>query len=146
MIYFIVYPDYGGNRVIRRFIQRFMMGRYGPDHLSVAMIVFSLVLSLFHAVFRFPPILYASYIILALVFLRLISRNITRRRAENDRFIRYYWPLRTKVRRTYANIKHRKTFRFFLCPSCDNTLRVPKGKGKLQITCPKCGERFFRKT
>ena len=127
-----------------------MMGRYGPDHLNVAMIIVSLVLSLIHAVFKPSPvatvILYISYVILALAVFRMLSRNITRRRAENDRFIRYWWPIRTRISRAIANVRYGKTHRFLKCPSCGNTLRVPKGKGKLQITCPKCGERFFKKT
>jgi len=127
-----------------------MIGRYGPDHLSIAMIIFALVLSLFHAILRLFPmasiLMYVSYIILALAVFRILSRNITRRRAENDRFIRYWWPIRTKASRAIANIRYGKTHKFLKCPSCGNTLRVPKGKGKLQITCPKCGERFLRKT
>ena len=132
--------------MIRRFLRNFMIGRYGPDHLNVAMIVFSLLLSLVHAIAGFTPLMYISYIILALALFRMLSRNIARRRAENDRFIRYWWPVRTRVNRAIANIKHRKTYRFLKCPGCCNTLRVPKGKGKLQITCPKCGERFMKKT
>jgi len=123
-----------------------MIGRYGPDHLSIAMVVLSLILSLLHAILQFAPLMYVSYVILALTLFRLLSRNIKRRRAENDRFVRYWWPIRTKFNRTVANIKNRKTHKFLKCPSCRNILRVPKGKGKLQITCPKCGERFIKKT
>jgi len=123
-----------------------MIGRYGPDHLNFAMIVISLALSLLHAIIRYTPLSYISYIILALALFRMLSRNIPRRRAENDKFIRYWWPVRTKAGRTIANIKHRKTYKFFKCPSCSNTLRVPKGKGMLQISCPKCGERFMKRT
>lgn len=123
-----------------------MVGRYGPDHLNVAMIVVSLVLSLLNAILSFAPLMYISYLILAFALFRMLSRNIARRRAENDRFIRYWWPVRTRASRAIANIKHRKTHKFLKCPGCGNTLRVPRGKGKLQITCPKCGERFMRKT
>ena len=132
--------------MIRDFLRRIMTGRYGPDHLGTAMIVFSFVLNLVYAVIRFIPLIYISYIVIALAIFRMLSRNITRRRAENDRFIRYWWPIRTRIKRVFANIKHRKTHRFIKCPGCGNTLRVPKGKGKLQITCPKCGERFIKKT
>jgi predicted RNA-binding Zn-ribbon protein involved in translation (DUF1610 family) len=132
--------------VIRNFLRNFMTGRYGPDHLGVAMIVLSLVLSLLHNITRYFPISVISYIILALALFRMLSRNIPRRRAENDRFLRYWWPIRTKIRRSFSNIKQRKAYLFFKCPSCGNNLRVPKGKGKLQITCPKCGERFIKKT
>ena len=132
--------------MIRNFFRRFMTGRYGPDHLGVAMIVISLVISLIHSITRFLPLIYISYVILALALFRMLSRNIIRRRAENDKFIRYWWPVKSRAGRSWANIKHRKTHKFFKCPGCGNTLRVPKGKGRLQITCPKCGERFQKKT
>jgi len=123
-----------------------MIGRYGPDHLGIAMVVLSLVLYLLHGILRFTPIIYISYLLLALSIFRMLSRNMPRRRAENDKFIRYWWPIKTKFGRIKTNIKQKKTHKFFKCPSCRNTLRVPKGKGKLQITCPKCGERFVKKT
>ena len=132
--------------MIRNFLRRFMVGRYGPDHLGIAMIIFSFALNLLYAIIRFIPLIYISYIIIVLAIFRMLSRKIVRRRAENDRFIRYWWPIRTKIKRASANIKHRKTHRFIKCPGCGNTLRVPKGKGRLQITCPKCGERFIKKT
>ena len=132
--------------MIRNFLRNFMVGRYGPDHLNIAMIIFSFLLSLVHGITRYTPILYISYLILALALFRMLSRNLPRRRAENDKFIRYWWPIKTKLSRSFANFKDRKTFKYFKCPSCANTLRVPRGKGKLQITCPKCGERFIKKT
>ena len=132
--------------MIRNFLRNFMIGRYGPDHLNIAMIILSLVLNLLNMILPFAPLTYLSYAILALALFRMLSRNITRRRAENDRFIRYWWPVKTKIGYFFKNIKHRKTHIFFKCPSCGNTLRVPKGKGKLQITCPKCGERFVKKS
>jgi len=123
-----------------------MVGRYGPDHLNVAMIVISLVLYFLNTILRFAPLMYVSYVILALTLFRMLSRNIVRRRAENDKFVRYWWPVKTRLGRSFANIKRRRTHKFFKCPGCSNTLRVPKGKGKLQVTCPKCGERFIKKT
>ena len=132
--------------MIRNFLRNFMVGRYGPDQLIVALIVLSFVLSIVHGISRFTPILYISYVILALALFRMLSRNISRRRAENDKFIRYWWPIRTKIVQVFSNFKDRKTFKYFSCPSCVNTLRVPRGKGKLQVTCPKCGERFLKKT
>ena len=132
--------------VIKNFLRKFMIGRYGPDHLNVAMVIVSLVLYLLYGITHLEPLVYVSYVILALALFRMFSRNTTHRRAENDKFIRYWWPIRTRATRLIANLKHRKTHRFFKCPSCSNMLRVPKGKGKLQITCPKCCERFIKKT
>ena len=132
--------------MIRNFLRSFMIGRYGPDHLNIAMIVVSLVLSLVHGVFRFAPILYVSYAILALALFRMLSRNIVRRRSENDKFIRHWWPVKTGARGFLTKVRQRKTHRFLKCPGCHNRLRVPRGKGMLQITCPKCGERFMKRT
>ena len=123
-----------------------MIGRYGPDHLGVAMILLSFAFSLTHAITRMAFFMVMSYLIAGLAFFRMLSRNVTRRRAENDRFIRYWWPIKSKIARFWSNLKQRKSHKFFKCPSCRNTLRVPKGKGKLQVTCPKCGERFFKNT
>ncbi len=128
------------------FLRNFMAGRYGPDHLNTALIIFSIFISLVARLIHLTVLVYLSYLVLLLVFFRMLSRNIQRRRAENDRFVRYWWPIKQKFKRFFDRIKNQKTHKFFKCPSCKNTLRVPRGKGKLQITCPKCGERFIKKT
>jgi uncharacterized C2H2 Zn-finger protein len=160
---------------MRNFLRSFMIGRYGPDHLGIAIIILSFTLSVLYAILGYMPLMFLSYVAFALVLYRMLSRDIYRRRAENDKFIRYWWPVRTKIKRVVSNVKHRKTHRFFKCPRCKNTLRIPKGtlgtsapgtsmsnigapvmgasskrtliktRGKLQITCPKCGERFTKK-
>ena len=132
--------------MIMNFLRNFMIGRYGPDHLNVAMVILSLALSLLHAITQVAVLAIVSYVILALAIFRVLSRNILRRRAENDKFIRYWWPIRTKLSRFFVKIRDRKIYKYFKCPSCSNALRVPTGKGKLQVTCPKCGERFLKKT
>ena len=132
--------------MIRNFLRRFMAGRYGPDNLGVAIIVVSLALYLLYGITGFDPLVYVSYALLILAVFRMLSRNMARRRAENDRFIRYWWPVKTRIKRLFSGFRKSRTHKFFRCPSCNNTLRVPKGKGKLQITCPKCGERFIKKT
>ena len=131
---------------MRNFLNRFMLGRYGPDHLGVAMIIVSFILSLIYAVTAVMPPLYISYIMFGFVLFRMLSRNITRRRAENDKFIRYWWPIRTKIKRIIDKLKQKRTHKIFTCPGCKKKLRVPRGKGKLQVSCPMCGEKFFRKT
>jgi len=128
------------------FLRNIMTGRNGPDYLGVALLLLSIAFSVTHALTRLMPFMYISYIIIGIAFFRMLSRNIKRRRAENDMFIRYFWPLKTKIHRAWINLKQRKTHKLFKCPSCRNTLRIPRHKGKLQVTCPKCGERFYRKT
>ncbi|MCL2046716.1 MAG: hypothetical protein FWG88_10080 [Oscillospiraceae bacterium] len=131
---------------MRNKLRNLMTGRYGPDHLNIAMVITSFVINLLHLILRIASMLYMSWGFLVLSVFRMLSRNIERRRGENDTFIRYWWPVRTQIGRLLANVKHGKTHRFIKCNGCGNTLRVPKGSGKLQITCPKCGERFIKKT
>jgi len=131
---------------MRNFFQRFMIGRYGPDYLSIALIILGFVLSLLYAVIGYMPVLWISYFVLALTIFRVLSRNIANRRRENDIFIRYWWPIRTKIIKLFARVKQIRSHKRLKCPNCKNKLRVPRGKGKLQVTCPKCGERFFRKS
>jgi len=131
---------------MRKFLYRFMIGRYGPDHLSIAMIILSFILSIFYAIFWITPISYASYIVLGLTLFRMLSRNIKRRRAENDKFIRYWWPIKTKVKKFIQKIKDKRKYKYLKCPTCKATLRVPKGKGKIRITCPRCWEWLISQT
>jgi len=84
---------------MRNFLQRFMMGRYGPDHLSIALIILGFGLSLLYAIIGYLPVLYISYFVIVLAIFRTLSRNIIRRRRENDIFIRYWWPIRTKIKK-----------------------------------------------
>jgi len=131
---------------MRNFLNRFMVGRYGPDHLNFALIILSFVLSLLYAIIGYMPLMFLSYFAFGLAIFRVLSRNIYRRRAENDKFIKYWWPVRTKIKKIIGRIKQVKTHKVFKCKECKNKLRVPRGKGKLQVTCPKCGEKVFKKS
>ena len=68
------------------------------------------------------------------------------RRAENERFLRWQYKVTGKLRSLKTRWDQRRDYRFFRCPSCRSWLRVPRGKGKLNITCRQCGERFTRST
>ena len=128
------------------FLRNFMAGRYGPDQLNAAIIIAALIVGLLSRFTVLWLLVYLSYVLLILAFIRMLSRNVARRRAENDRFLRFWWPVRQKFKAAFSSVKSRKTHKFFRCPSCSNLLRVPRGKGRIQVTCPKCGERFVRKT
>jgi ribosomal protein S27E len=123
-----------------------MVGRYGPDHLGTAMFVVALLLSIVFSLLGFVFGSYIALAILGLAIFRMYSRNIPARRRENDRFLRYYAPVKAKIKKRVSAFRERKTHKFFTCPGCHNTLRVPKGRGKIQITCPRCGERFVKKS
>jgi len=123
-----------------------MIGRYGPDHLGIAMVILSFILSLLYAFIGYIPLLYLSYFVFGLTIFRMLSRNVIRRRAENDKFIRYWWPVRMKIKNLIQKIKDKLKYKYYKCPSCKTKLRVPKGKGKIKITCPKCWEWLISET
>lgn len=127
------------------FIQRFMYGRYGWDQLNLFLLALSLVLYVLELLLRIP-FFYLLYLVCILAaFLRMFSRNFTKRRAENGKFMVLAGPVIRwcKLRHT---IHKDKEHRYFKCPNCGQQLRVPRGKGKLTITCRNCGVSFEEKT
>lgn len=132
--------------MIRNFLMNFMRGRYGPDRLGVAIVVVSIILELLYRIFGLGLCSVAAYALVFYALFRFLSHNIPKRRAENDRFTKYWWPVRQKIMFRVEKIKGLRKYKYFRCPSCHNNLRVPRGKGRINITCPKCGERFQRKT
>lgn len=131
--------------MFRQFLNRlsagfrnFMMGRYGTDKLGLTLLVTSLVLSLisgFLGTNLLNLVLTAlSYGLMFWAIYRMFSRNTYARYEENRRFLRFFDQLKDR--------EHR----YFDCPKCRQTVRVPRGKGKIAITCPRCRERFVKKS
>jgi ribosomal protein L37AE/L43A len=83
---------------------------------------------------------------LGYIYFRMFSRNLPRRREENGKFLRFWYRLSAawKIRR--EKWVQRKDYKFFTCPSCKTTLRVPRGNGKIKIVCRKCGNSFTGKS
>ncbi|MBR4655759.1 MAG: hypothetical protein IKO68_04100 [Oscillospiraceae bacterium] len=134
----------------RSWLGRVMAGRYGTDQLNRALSIFALVL-LVLSFFTGGSGLGSLIWILALACLiwstyRSFSRNIGKRQQENAAWLRLTGRFRREAGGARERFDQRKDYRFFRCPSCKTWLRVPRGKGKLNITCRQCGERFTRNT
>jgi uncharacterized membrane protein len=122
--------------------RRFMYGRNGFDALSLALLVAALILNcinnvtyaLLHMTLLYGLLNLPVYALLFYGLYRALSRNLPARRAE----LRKWQTFLTRL-------KDREN-RYFHCPNCKQTVRVPRNRGKLNIRCPKCGERFTRKT
>lgn len=119
-------------------LRRFMEGRYGTDKLNMVILGCALVIVV---VYSFIPagavqlILWAlSYALMIWAIFRCLSRNTYKRYEENRKFLR-----------VIEQIKDRE-HRYFNCPRCRQRVRVPRGKGKISITCPKCREKFTKNT
>lgn len=127
--------------MIRNAIQRFMYGRYGTDQLNLALLVLYLVLYLISALLRLEILYWLSLAVLFLLLFRTLSRNAARRRAENSKFLQVSGPVMRWWR--FQRTVHRdKEHRYFKCPNCGQQLRVPRGKGKITVTCRSCGASF----
>ncbi len=123
-----------------------MFGRYGADALNNAMLVLCLVLMILSRVLRAGWLDLLSIAVLVICYLRVFSRNINARYQENQKFLAAVQPVRKWFGGMKQRFRDRKTHRYFTCPSCGMTLRVPKGKGKINISCPKCRTQFIKKT
>ncbi len=127
-------------------LRKFMMGRYGGDQLSMVLLVFSLLLTFIAQLSRLPILAYISYIPLCISIFRILSRNVEKRRMENYKFAMVISPAYSRFTKIQKRVKDSKTHRYFRCPNCKASLRVPKDKGKIVITCPKCNTEFRKKT
>lgn len=123
---------------INQWLQRFMTGRYGTDKLNMYILGCGLIICMLALFIRTPVANLAlttfSYGLMFWAIFRTFSRNTYRRYQENRKFLMLL-----------DRIKDRK-HKHFSCPKCRQPVRVPKGKGRIAIICPKCKERFIRKT
>lgn len=130
----------------REKIARFMIGRYGMDYLSRMLIYVSLFL-LIITIFTNNSILYALAVILMIyAYFRTFSKNVSKRYAENQTYLKVRYKAIAKFNQFRARCKDSKTHKIFKCPGCGQKIRVPKHKGKISIKCPKCRIEFIKKT
>lgn len=127
-------------------LRTFMMGRRGLDALSIALTVLFVLLSQFT---RYSPLMLVRLLPALLFFLvvfRILSQNSDKRARENDIFLSYWNPLWHRVTGLFSKVRQSGQYRFYRCPSCRQEVRVPKGRGKIEIICPKCRGHFIKKT
>ena len=131
--------------MIRQYMTRFMAGRYGGDHLNLFLIALYLIL---YVVFVFTRLLVFELLGTVLLFISLfrsLSRNLERRRAENNRFLQLVRPISRKWAALRARAQDRE-HRYFKCPNCGQQMRVPRGKGRITVHCRSCGAAFEEKS
>lgn len=130
---------------MRNAIQRFMYGRYGNDQLGHFLIGLGLVLILLEALTGFWLLTLLADVAVFYALFRMLSRNTYKRREENAKFLKKANPA-IKWLRLQQTIRKDKTHRYFKCPNCAQYLRVPRGKGKITVTCRSCGASFQEKS
>lgn len=130
---------------IRYKLQNFMKDRYGVDTLGMFLVCCVLAINLIES---FTGIVYFSIIsftLLVFAIYRIFSKNIVKRRIENDKYntmmiiLKRYW-------KVLKNNITDKSYRYYLCPDCHQMVRVPKGHGKVIVTCPNCHKKFEKRS
>jgi hypothetical protein len=130
---------------------RFMQGRYGMDELAKAQSVFIWIILILSLVFSWVP--YLSFVLSILfwaaiiyMYFRVFSKNISKRYTENQKYLYYRSKFFNKRERMKKEHAQKGAYRFFSCPGCKQRVRIPKGRGKICITCPKCRMEFVKRT
>lgn len=127
---------------LRAKLARFMQGRYGADQLNLTLIVVAVVGSLIGSLLRLRLIVLLTDALLIVVFYRMLSKDLGKRAAENTKYLQKTAGVRKSVQEFTNRYKNRKQFRYYTCPKCHARLRIPRGVGKVTITCRSCGEKF----
>ncbi len=124
--------------------QRFMQGRYGTDDLGKFTIYAGMIFCILSLFTRNGIINILATIFLVISYVRMFSRKIYKRHAENQKYL----AMKNKVVHALhlERLGQMKYYCFFKCPTCKQTVRVPRGKGKIKIHCPKCHTDFIKKS
>lgn len=125
---------------------RFMYGRYGVDLLGKFMIGLAFVLILLANITDSGLVSLLSWVLLIYAYFRMFSKNIYKRSAENQLFLSKTSKARNWLYKQKNLMAQRKTHHIYKCPTCRQKIRVPRGKGRIEIRCPKCNTRFIKKS
>lgn len=131
---------------IREGLARFLKGRYGYDNLSSFVMIITFVILFVNLFFRNVIV---SWVVLVLCFItifRTLSKNYQARYKENQAYMKFAYPIQMRFKRVRTRFASRKQYKYFKCPQCKKTLRIPRGHGTVVVTCPHCGHRFDKKS
>lgn len=129
-------------------LRAFMQGRYGNDQLNIFIMLLGCVVTLLLTLFipgKYYYLRSLGTVFYIIAVLRMMSKNLAKRSKENADFMKKSEPWRRFIAKKVSQ-KQDTTHRYYNCPQCHRTLRVPKGRGKINITCPHCSKQFKKKT
>ena len=131
---------------MREKIARFMVGRNGADELArfESILVWVLLLiSIFSRAWIFDLLAFA---VIGHMYFRIMSRNVSKRYEENQKYLDSTYKLRVRFAKEKNLMEQRKTNHIYTCPGCGQKIRIPRGKGKIEIDCPKCHTKFIKRS
>lgn len=122
-----------------------MWGRYGNDQLNRFLMIIVLVFLVLSMIFR-GPFYFLALAALIYSYFRMFSRNIAKRSAENQWYLKKSMKARGFFQKKKRELSQRKQYHIYKCPNCKQKIRVPRGRGRIAITCRKCGTEFVKKS
>lgn len=131
---------------MRRRLEEFMQGRYGTDEFSKFILTVCMILLLLNILTRVPLIYLMALVLLGYCYFRMFSRNISKRSSENYAYLQKTERMRRSFETKKKRIVQSKDYHIYKCPSCGQKIRIPRGKGKICITCPKCRNEFEKRS
>ena len=127
-------------------MQPFMAGRYGNAQLNQFIFLVAIISMVLEIITRQSLFYTLTLVLLILAYVRVFSRNINKRYEENMKFLQKKDAILNKFRKQKYYAAQRRNFHIYTCPQCKQKIRIPKGKGKISITCPKCRNSFIKKS
>lgn len=137
---------YMGDNGMKQKIQQFMMGRYGADQFGQILMGISVVFLVISLFTKWDIFYILALGLMGYEYYRMMSRKVEQRYAENQKYLNWRYRIAVKWNRKKEHFRQSKTYHFYKCPSCRQKVRVPKGKGRICITCPKCKTEFIKKS
>ena len=138
---------------MREKLQQFMVGRYGADQLSRFLLILAIIFMVVSILFHSPVCNIIAILLIIFCYYRILSKNHSQRYSENMAYLKYsqkasgffrakkpIWFFMSKKQ----YFKQLKKYHIYKCPSCRQKIRIPRGKGKISITCPKCRTEFIK--
>ncbi len=125
-------------------IRELMVGRYGVDDLSKCLMTVTLILFILSLFVRNKMLYLAALVVCFYTWYRMLSEQFQQREKENAIYQRVRASMKKLLKAQKRRIDGSRDFCFFTCPGCGQEVRVPRGKGRIRITCPKCRTQFDR--
>ena len=127
-------------------MMQFMQGRYGADQMGQMLSAVSMVFLIISLFSRNQAWFLLAVIGIVYNYFRINNKNISKRYAENQKYLKMTAGIRRKLASWKSQLAQRKIYHIYRCPGCKQKIRVPRGRGKIEIRCPKCNTRFVKKS
>ncbi len=131
---------------MRERIQRFMMGRYGNDQLNQFIFIAAIISMVIELITHWSLFYIFALVLLIYGYVRAFSKDINKRYEQNMKFLEKKDAILNRFRKEKYYAAQRKEYHIYTCPQCRQKIRIPRGKGKISITCPKCRTSFIKKS